>query len=114
MIGEYIVLHCLLWVTTVAFLSLTDFIAKKRLGEDDQSFINLRMPKFIALSITSVTIIMALYVLKNDLVEGKVIDYLAIPYFAANSYFIAAFFRELKTIKSLNTRKDRGCYGKEN
>jgi len=94
--GEHMVVQCLLWATTLAFLSVFDFIAKKKLGADKQGYLNLRLPKFIALAISSLTAIASFFLLMNDLIEANVASYLSVPYFAATSYFIAAFFRAVK------------------
>lgn len=93
---QYIVLHLFLWVTTLAFLSVFDYLAKRRIGKQGQGFINLRLPKFIALAISSITAIISIYLLNAGSLSLNVADYLAIPYFAANSFFIVAFFREIK------------------
>lgn len=90
------VLHFLLWSTTVGFLSIFDFIAKKRLGSKAHGYLSLRVPKFIALIISSVTAMVSLYLLKNQMVDAKLANFLSIPYFAATSYFIVSFFRQMK------------------
>ena len=104
MIGQYIILQFLLWVTTIAVLSAFDYLAQKMLGVSHQGYMNLRLPKFIALVIASATIVLSLYGLNNGLISQYAAGFLAIPYFAATSYFIAVFFRELKAAKS-----ERGC-----
>lgn len=98
MIGEYIVLHCLLWVTTVGFLSFFDFIARKRMGAGHQGYVNLRVPKFISLAIASASAIATIYALREGLIAAQTAGVLSFPYFAATSYFIVAFFREMRNV----------------
>lgn len=99
-LGQYIILQFLLWVTTIAFLAAFDYLAKKMLGVGHQGYVNLRLPKFIALVIASATIVLSLCGLNNGWISQYAADFLAIPYFAATTYFIAVFFRELKAAKS--------------
>jgi hypothetical protein len=96
LIGEYVVLHCLLWVTTVGFLSFFDFLARKRLGAGHQGYVNLRVPKFISLAIASATAIATIYALRDGLIAVQTANVLSFPYFAGTSYFIVVFFREIK------------------
>lgn len=90
------ILHFLLWSTTVGFTSFFDFIAKKRLGSKAPGYHSLRVSKFIALIISSVTAIVSLYLLNNQMVDANLANFLSIPYFAATSYFIVSFFRQIK------------------
>lgn len=98
--NQYFILHFLLWITTLAFISFFDFIAKKRIGRNSQGYVNIRLPKFISLAISSVTAIVSIYLLSRGLLNDVMASYLAVPYFASNSYFIVVFFRETKRINS--------------
>ncbi|KIL37026.1 hypothetical protein SD71_05020 [Cohnella kolymensis] len=100
MTGEHMILHLLLWITALGFLTFFDFAAKKRLGVKSQGYLNLRLPKSIALILASVTAIISLYLLQKDLIQPNSSSYLAIPYFAAISYFIVSFFREIKDVSA--------------
>lgn len=96
--GESIVMQCILWLTTVGVLTIFDTIAKKRLGVTHQAYSNLRFPKFLALIISSITAIVSLFLLKVNVFDESVISYFSVPYFAAISYFLSAFFREIKNV----------------
>lgn len=93
---EYFLLPCLFWITTVGFITIFDQIAKRRLGVSKQGYINLRLPKFIALMISSVTAIVSLYLLRHEYIDLYLSNFLAIPYFSSISYFTVGFFREIK------------------
>ena len=97
---DNVILQFLLWFATVAFVIGFDSLAKKIMGNRHQGYLNLRLPKFLALVIASATIVFSGYALDNDLVAEDLANFLAIPYFAATSYYIAVFFRELKIAKS--------------
>lgn len=94
--NDYVVLQYLFYITNLGFLAFFDYMAKKRIGVKSQGYLNMRLPKFISLVISSATVIVAVYCLKKDLIAHNMSSFLSIPYFAATSYFIVAFFRELK------------------
>jgi hypothetical protein len=101
---DYIFLQCLLWVTTLGFLTAFDYVARKRLGVKSQGYVNLRLPKFISLAISSLTAIIALFTFKNGLIAESMASYLSIPYFASTSYFIVSFFRQIKETNQMNRK----------
>lgn len=101
--NEYVVLQYMFYITTLGFLALFDYIAKKRIGVRSQGYLNLRVPKFISLAISSATVIVAIYCLKNGMLADSTASFLSIPYFAAISYFIVTFFRELKNPRNRNS-----------
>lgn len=101
MIGDYdayIILQYLFFLTTLGFLSIFDYMAKRKMGVKSQGYLNLRLPKFISLAIASLTAIISQYCLFKGIISAGTFTYLSIPYFASISYFTVTYFREMQKI----------------
>lgn len=90
----------LYWLITILLLALADFYAKGKLGKDSLGFKALRIPKFIALTISSVaTIIFCLLAFAGMVVSQDRLTYFGIPYFAVWVFYLCCVFRRVRAEK---------------
>jgi len=95
---DYIILQYMYFLTTIGFLSVFDYLAKRKMGVKSRGYLNLRLPKFISLVIASLTAIISQYCLYKGMIGAGAATYLSVPYFASISYFVVTYFREIKRI----------------
>jgi len=95
--GDVIMIEILIyWAASAALIAAMDFYARKRLGKGIAGYMALRVPRFIAAVVVSLTsIAIVLYTTRFDIPQ-QVVSYLGIPYLAMWFYFVVNVFRRIR------------------